>query len=125
MNRLLEILGRAVTANTARLIWTRLNNIVFSQADSANSRKFEEVMNLIADMKLSLAEQELRVYLFDNPDCPLGRLAAAIISLHKNDSKAAIESLNSVYFFESRPAVCFFPHLTGVAGHLSGACASG
>ena len=108
MNRLLEILGRAATINTARLIWTRLNNVAFNQTDSTNSRKFEKVMNLIADMKLTLAEQELRVYLFDNPDCPLGRLAAATICLHKNDTKGAIESLNSVYLRQPNNTVALY-----------------
>ena len=99
MSRLLEILGRAMTVNTADLIWHWLNSVQLRAAngDSAQYQQLRKVIELMGDIKLDAAEEQLRFYLFENPSCTRGRLAAAAICLHNNQLQKAIEQLNSVY----------------------------
>ncbi len=99
MSQLLEILGRAITVDTADLIWHWLNIVTFpedhdkiGQCGSLNS-----VLELIAEKKPYAATEQLRLYLFENPSCIYGRLAAAAICLNNNQLNEAIKELNSVY----------------------------
>ena len=47
--------------------------------------------------KFSEAREQVRVYLFTNPSCCYGRMAAAALLLQDNNLKEAMEELNSVY----------------------------
>jgi tetratricopeptide (TPR) repeat protein len=100
MSRLLEIFGRAITVDTADLIWHWLD---IHQQHTKASRDFPQyqqlskVIKLACDMKLDAAQQQLRLYLFENPSCTHGRMAAAALSLHNNQIQEAIEELNSIY----------------------------
>lgn len=99
MSQLLEILGRAITIDTADLIWHWLDTVK-TPADSSKSAQYQQlnkVVELMADSKLDAANEQLRLYLFDNPSCVYGRMAAASICLHNNQIQSAIEELNSVY----------------------------
>ncbi len=99
MSQLLEILGRAITIDTADLIWHWLDTVRI-QTDSSKSAQYQQlnkVIELMADSKLDAANEQLRLYLFDNPSCVYGRMAAATICLHNNQVQNAIEELNSVY----------------------------
>ncbi len=99
MSQLLEILGRAITIDTADLIWHWLDTVRI-QTDSSKSAQYQQlnkVIELMADLKLDAANEQLRLYLFDNPSCIYGRVAAAGICLHNNQIQSAIEELNSVY----------------------------
>lgn len=99
MSQLLEILGRAITIDTADLIWHWLDT-VRTPADSGKSAQYQQlhkVIELMANSKLDAANEQLRLYLFDNPSCVYGRMAAAAICLHNNQIQSAIEELNSVY----------------------------
>lgn len=100
MSRLLEILGRAITLDTADLIWHWLNVVGLPAADpdSPQYRQISETLNLMSEMKLDAATEHLRMYLFENPSCTYGRLAAAAICLHNGCLSEAIKELNSVYF---------------------------
>jgi len=99
MSQLLEILGRAITIDTADLIWHWLNavSIPKPKTDSASSHSLSKIINLMGEMKTEAAAEQLRLYLFDNPSCQYGRLAATAICLQKNRLNDAIEELNSVY----------------------------
>ena len=99
MSLLLEILGRAMTIDTADLIWNWLNAVKVCEPEdiSAQYHQLNKIIELIGDMKLETAQEQLRLYLFENPSCTRGRLAAAAICLHKNKLHNAIEELNSVY----------------------------
>ncbi|MHC4621598.1 MAG: tetratricopeptide repeat protein [Planctomycetota bacterium] len=99
MSKLLEILGRAITVDTADLIWHWLDTVKLRQDDSeaARVRRLDNIAQLVANRKPQAAEEQLRLYLFDHPDCVRGRLAAAAISLLKNDLQNAVEQSNSVY----------------------------
>jgi tetratricopeptide (TPR) repeat protein len=100
MSRLLEIFGRAITLDTADLIWHWLE--ICRQRAKADRgfpqyQQLNKVIELARDMKLDAAQQQLRLYLFENPSCTHGRLAAAALCLHNNRLQEAIEELNSVY----------------------------
>ncbi|UCG56923.1 MAG: tetratricopeptide repeat protein [Phycisphaerales bacterium] len=103
MSHLLEILGRATTVDTADLICHWLNQS--PPSDQENSYSFGpcdhgrlgHIVQLIGEMKLDAAAEELRLHLFEDPACLWGRLAAAAICLHHCRLEEAIEELNSVY----------------------------
>jgi len=99
MSRLLEILGRGITVDTADLIWHWLGATEFSdnQAGPAQIEQLDKVTELMSAKKTDAAEEQLRLYLFENPGCVRGRLAAAAICLYGNRLTEAIEELNSVY----------------------------
>lgn len=99
MSKLLEILGRGMTADTAELIWDWLNAAVFceNQSEAVQAHQLDKVIELMGARKIDAAEEQLRLYLFENPSCTRGRLAAAAIALHENQLDKAIEELNSVY----------------------------
>jgi tetratricopeptide (TPR) repeat protein len=99
MSQLLEILGRAITIDITDLIWHWLNasKILKDQSRSARYSRLNKAVELIADLKLDAAADQLRMYLFENPECSYGRLAVAAILLHDNKLREAIKELNSVY----------------------------
>jgi tetratricopeptide (TPR) repeat protein len=99
MSRLLEILGRAMTLDMTDLIWHWFAAVKLYQTsdDSPQMQRLDKIIELATNKKTKTAAEQLKSYLFDNPHCPRGRLAAAAISLHKNQISNAIEELNSVY----------------------------
>ncbi|MHC4322956.1 MAG: tetratricopeptide repeat protein [Planctomycetota bacterium] len=99
MSQLLEILGRAITVDTADLIWHWLNVVGFPAENSESPRyqQMHKTMELMSEMKLDAATEHLRMYLFEYPSCTHGRLAAAAICLRNNQLPEAIKELNSVY----------------------------
>jgi tetratricopeptide (TPR) repeat protein len=99
MSRLLEILGRAINVDTADLIWHWLNvvGLPAENNESAQNQQLNETLELMSGMKLDAAAEHLRMYLFENPSCTYGRLAAAAICLHNGRLSEAIKELNSVY----------------------------
>ena len=99
MSQLLEILGRAITIDITDLIWHWLNAVKPLKDDSQAVRYCElnKAIELIGDMKLDAATEQLRMYLFENSSCTYGRLAVAAIYLHNNKLSEAIKELNSVY----------------------------
>ena len=99
MSRLLEILGRAITVDTADLIWHWLNVTGFPVEDDESPRyqQMQKTIELMSGMKFDAATEQLRMYLFENPSCTHGRLAAAAICLHNSQLPEAIKELNSVY----------------------------
>ncbi len=99
MSRLLEILGRAITVDTADLIWHWLNKVGLAVSDNESARceQFNRTIELMSQMKLDAAAEQLRMYLFENPSCAHGRLAAAAICMHNGQIHDAVRELNSVY----------------------------
>jgi len=99
MSNLLEIFGRAITVDTADLIWHWLNvvKLIKDDSGSAQLQRLDKIIELIGDKRPEAAEEQLRLYLFDNPSCIRGRMAAAAMCLSKNQLQGAIEELNSVY----------------------------
>jgi len=98
MSSLLEILGRAITIDTADLILHWLSAVGTSRRlPAADKNHLAEIVELICRDKLETAAEQLRLYLFENSACVLGRMAAAAICLKENKLQRAIEELNSVY----------------------------
>jgi tetratricopeptide (TPR) repeat protein len=108
MSRLLEILGRAITVDTADLIWHWLGMVTPPDSDSQQYQQLNEVVQLMGDRKTDAAQQQIRLYLFENPACTLGRMVAAAISLHNNQLQNAIEELNSVYMRQPNNTVALY-----------------
>lgn len=96
---LLEILGRGITIDTPGLIWHWLNEWREAQANAEepDNPHLDHVIALMGYGKFSEARDQVRLYLFANPGCCYGRMAAAALLLHDNNLKEAIEELNSVY----------------------------
>lgn len=99
MGGLLEILGRAITVNTPELMWHWLNERRQAQTDAEEPEnpQLDQVLNLMGHGKFSEAREHVRQYLFGNPACCLGRMAAAALLLQENLLKEAVQELNSVY----------------------------
>ena len=99
MSRLLEILGGGLSFDVAELIWNWLDisRPPNSGGESTLPEQLNKVIELIKNRKTDIAADQLRLYLFDNPDCPRGRLASAAISISMGRLQDAIEQLNSVY----------------------------
>ncbi len=99
MSTLLEILGRAITLDTADLIahWLDAVKLPKDDSESAQYQQLNKISDLLGDRKLDAAHEQIKLYLFENPSCTHGRLAAAVVYLHKNQLQNAIEELNSVY----------------------------
>jgi tetratricopeptide (TPR) repeat protein len=99
MSRLLEILGRGMTVDTADLIWHWLDVTEPPKDDteSAQLRQLNKITELMGNKKADTAQEQLRLYLFENPSCTRGRLASAAMCLQENRLDSAIEELNSVY----------------------------
>jgi tetratricopeptide (TPR) repeat protein len=99
MSALLEILGRAITVDTADLItyWLDAVKLPKNNSESAQYQQLNKIIGLLGDRKLEAAREQIRLYLFENPSCTLGRMAATVVLLQKNQIQNAIEELNSVY----------------------------
>jgi tetratricopeptide (TPR) repeat protein len=99
MSQLLEILGRAITVDTAELLWHWLDTVQTHTPAQENSHKLYEIIDQARDnpAKIDKAAEQLRLYLFDNPSCVYGRMAAAAIHIHENRIEQAVTELNSVY----------------------------
>jgi len=99
MSKLLEIFGRAITVDTADVIWHWLDAVRprDQEPQSPQYLQLNNIIELMGDRKLDAAEEQLRLYLFDNPACIRGRMAAAAVCISKNQLQSAIEELNSVY----------------------------
>jgi tetratricopeptide (TPR) repeat protein len=100
MSKLLEIFGRAVTVDTADLIWHWLGVMRNKQENYGTTLEgddFDEIVDLLGKMELENATEKLKFYLFENPDCLLARMVSAAICLHNNDLAGAIEQAQSVY----------------------------
>ena len=94
MSMLLEILGRAITVDTADLIWHWLSTVRLFEANSKPQQVqwLDEVIKLMGKRKTDAAAEQLRLYLFENPSCIHGRMAAAAICLSKCHLQEAVDS---------------------------------
>jgi len=99
MSKLLEILGRAITIDTADLIWHWLDTVGSAAVgeDHAQQQQLAAIIELVATKKADATAEHLRSYLFDYPACICGRLAAAAICLQNNQLANAVEELQCVY----------------------------
>ncbi len=99
MGGLLELFGRAITIDTSELIWHWLNERRQARDDGevTESGPLDHVIDLMGYGKFAEAGEQVRCYLFENPSCPAGRMAATALLLQDCNLKEAIEQLNSIY----------------------------
>ena len=102
MNRLLEILGRAVTQDLSDIIWHWINQakLYDQNLEPSHYLAIEEILDLIDDRKMQKIDRALEkvtVYCFENPDCVYGHMAAAAVYIRQNRVLEAIKELNQVY----------------------------
>ncbi len=114
MSKLLEIFGKGVTIDSVELVWNWLAaQRPATPVQGSLDDQLGRVVDLLSDRDFDQAEQALRFYLFEKPDCPRGRIAAASICMQRNDLPGAIEQARSVYLRQ--------PHNT-MALYLMGFC---
>lgn len=95
MSVLLEILGRGMTIDVSALMLQGLKSI--RATGSGSYSQLSQVINLIDNNKLDSAQQQLRLYLFENSLCINGRMAAAALCIRQGQIQNAIDELTSVY----------------------------
>ncbi len=108
MSKLLEIFGKAITVNTADLIWHWFDALQATSSGQMGLDELEPVLELMSKMELDQAEEKLKFYLFSQPSSTAGRMLAAAICLHKNDLAGAIESLQSIYLREPNNTMALY-----------------
>ena len=86
MSSLLEILGRAIAIDVADLMWHWLNTVRLPKDLEESPRRdhLSRIVELMGELKLDTAAEQLRLYLFENPSCIFGRMAAAAICLRSS-----------------------------------------
>ncbi|MHC4282873.1 MAG: hypothetical protein ACYSWZ_07895 [Planctomycetota bacterium] len=69
MSALLEILGRAITVDTADLItyWLDAVKLPKDNSESAQYQQLNTIIRLLGKRKLDAAQEQIRLYLFENP----------------------------------------------------------
>jgi tetratricopeptide (TPR) repeat protein len=114
MGGLLEILGRAITVDAHDLIWHWLDERRQAQAEAQieENHPLDHILDLMARGKSAEADEQVRLYLFENPSCSSGRLAAAALLLQENRLKEAIQQLNSIYLQQPNNTLALY-----VLGH--------
>ncbi len=97
MSKLLEIFGKGISVNTAEVLWHWLSNNIAQKEPSDAVDQLTSILDHLANRELVQAEEKLKLYLFEYPDCICGRMAAATVCLHCNEPEKAIEQAQSVY----------------------------
>ncbi|MBL7214277.1 MAG: tetratricopeptide repeat protein [Phycisphaerae bacterium] len=100
MSKLLEIFGKGITVEITEILWHWLNNVLSRIPDVQNSvptGQLIPILDHLANRELLLAEDKLKLYLFEQPECIYARMAAATICLHHNNPQKAIEQAQSIY----------------------------
>jgi tetratricopeptide (TPR) repeat protein len=99
MSQLLEILGRGIRYDVADLIWHWFEAVRAFSEERVNNpyEELQKAIELACEKKYEAAEKQLKLYLFEEPTCVYGRMAAAALLLQNNQVHEAIGELNSVY----------------------------
>ncbi len=99
MSKLLEIFGKAITVDTSELIWHWLMTVrtQHEPAPPPWQTQLDEVLEHIGSREMAAAEEKLRFYLFEYPECVFGRICAASLCLMQDEPRQALDQLQSVY----------------------------
>ena len=97
MSKLLEIFGKGISVDTTEILWHWLNTVLAGNEVSEASNRLNPILDHLANRELVPAEDKLKLYLFDHPECVYGRMAAAVICLHHNQTEETIEQAQSIY----------------------------
>lgn len=108
MSKHLEIFGKGITINPAEIAWHWLNQVLSTQEPGASVTAMMAILDHLANRELVQAEDKLKLYLFDNPECVYGRMAAAAICLHLDEPEKAMEQLQSIYYRQPANTMALF-----------------
>ncbi len=97
MSKLLEIFGKGLTVNTAEVVRHWLGRKLSQEEPSDRTDFLLKIHDCLANRELVLAEDKIREYLTDFPECVLGRMAAAAVCLLQNELEETIEQAQSIY----------------------------
>ena len=111
MSKLLEIFGKAITVDTAELIWHWLLTIrtQHQPAPPPWQQELDTALEHLGKHELPQTEEKLKFYLFEYPDCIFGRMTveenlkvgayttAAALCLYQNEVEEAFRQAQSVY----------------------------
>ena len=97
MSKLLEIFGKGLTVNTAEVVRHWLGRKLSQEDPSEHTGFLIKIHDCLANRELVHAENRIREYLTDFPECVLGRMAAAAVCLLQNELRETIEQAQSVY----------------------------
>lgn len=99
MCKLLEIFGKGIAIDTVELIWHWLDqNLPRLDNELAAKEQLAAVIDHLANHEMIQAEDKLKRYVSEHPDCCLGRMAASAICLRNNEPVKALKQAQSVYF---------------------------
>lgn len=98
MSKLLEIFGKGITVNTADIITEWLMQSLSGLDESEVKDALISISDNLANRELIQAENKLKNYLTQTPDCVYARMASTAASLMQNDLNEAINQAQSVYF---------------------------
>jgi len=123
MSKLLEIFGKAITVDTAELIWHWLMTIrtQHQPAPPPWQNDLDEVLEHLGQREYRAAGEKLKHYLFEYPDCIFGHMTAASLCLYQNDLQEAYEQLQSVYLRQPSNTMALYAmgYCRERMGHLS------
>jgi len=99
MSILLEIIGTGFNIDTTALMWQwfDVSGTIACSLPQEKQEQLYTVIDLASNNRTEKACEKLRLYLFENPSCVLGRMAAGALCIQKNQPAEAIEEFNSVY----------------------------
>ncbi len=99
MSILLQIIGTGLQVDVADLVWHwfDVSGAAEKTNDESRAEQLHNIINLARQHKDQTACEQLRLYLFDNPSCVLGRMTAGALSIQMNHLKDAVEEFKSVY----------------------------
>ncbi|HOM60484.1 MAG TPA: tetratricopeptide repeat protein [Anaerohalosphaeraceae bacterium] len=99
MSKLLEIFGKAITVDTAELIWHWLMTLrtQHQPAPPPWQNELDDVLEHLGRHEFRPAAEKMKGYLFEYPNCIFGHMTAVALCLYRNDIQAAYEQLQSVY----------------------------
>ncbi|MDD5458918.1 MAG: tetratricopeptide repeat protein [Phycisphaerae bacterium] len=97
MNKILEIFGRGLGCDICELLVAWFDSIQSRNEEQCFCEDLIKIYQLLKIRDFPALQAELRIYLFENPDCVYGRLMAAVLCIHKDMPAEAIEQLNIVY----------------------------
>ncbi|MBN1787515.1 MAG: tetratricopeptide repeat protein [Sedimentisphaerales bacterium] len=109
MSKLLEILGRGIEINTAGVMWHWIDTMIRGNPDY---EQIDDILNLISLTNYDIAAEKISEYLIEQPECSMGRMAAAALCVEKADLTGALQNLQSVYLRQPNNTIALY-----VLGH--------
>jgi tetratricopeptide (TPR) repeat protein len=97
MSKLLEIFGKGLTVSTAEVVRHWLHRKLSQEEPSDRNDLLLNIHDCLANREIVPAENKIREYLNDFPECVLGRMSAAIVCLMQNELDETLKQAKSVY----------------------------